>query len=381
MLNGVFRLVLAGLIAFGIAFYVTDGDLGQARIAFDKAVEQSSTRKQARLAAASAEPEAAKDSDVAIAVVTRRSVARPLPSVLRMTGSTQSNRSVEVRAETSGMVASTTTMGAHVNEGDILCRLKVGDRAARREAAVARFRQAKVEEDAQARLSERGFAAANRASSARTSTEVIRAEIKQLDIEIRRLEIRAPFAGVIGSDPAQIGSILQVGSPCATIVDPDPLRVVGFAPEFRIGGLKIGAPGRATLATGEGVEGTIVFIAQTADPATRTFRVDLSVPNPSYALRDEVTAEIAIPLGTRSAHTLPQSALTLNDDGEIGVMIVEGGKAAFRKVSILQDNTDGVSLSGLGASAEVIVIGQEYVSEGTRVETTSSAVTALDSAS
>jgi multidrug efflux system membrane fusion protein len=381
MLNALMRLILAGLIAFGIVFYVTAGDLKQVTAALYKATSQASERKADRIAAKNSTPaEDAPEEETAISVVTKRSVAASMPSELRMTGSTEASRTVDVKTETTGMLASTTAKGTRVNEGDILCRLKVGDRGARREAAVARFRQAQVEEQAQARLSERGFAAANSASSARTSADVIRAEIKQLDIEIRRLEIRAPFSGVIEDDPAQVGAIMQMGSTCATIVDPDPLRVVGFAPEFRIGEVSIGTVGTAVLATGQTVQGTVVFIAQTADAATRTFRIDLSVPNPAYSLRDEVTAEITIPLGTQAAHTLPQSALTLNDDGKIGVMLVEDGKATFRSVEILRDSGDGVSLSGIGQTAEVIVVGQEYVSEGTMVETTSQADAELDGA-
>jgi multidrug efflux system membrane fusion protein len=382
MLNAILRLALAGLIALGIVAYVTDGDLDQVGSAFSTATSQAATRKADRIAAKTSAPEeVAEPANRAISVVTKQSIARALPSELVLTGSTAASRSVEARAETAGMVASTTAKGRRVNEGDILCRLKVGDRGARREAAVARFKQAQVEEQAQARLSERGFAAANNARNARTSADVIRAEIKQLDVEIRRLEIRAPFSGVIDDDPAQVGAIMQMGSTCATVVDPDPIRVVGFAPEFRIGEVSIGTTGSATLATGERVQGTVVFIAQSADPATRTFRIELAVPNPNYTLRDEVTAEIKIPLGTQPAHTLPSSALTLNDDGEIGLMVVEGGKATFRAVEILRDDDAGVSVSGIGDRAEIIVVGQEYVSEGTPVKTTSAADAKLDGAS
>jgi len=385
MVNGILRIFLAGLVALGIVFYVTGGDLGQVSKALATATQQASDRKADKLAARDAAPgaddEAGPVEKKAISVVTRQSVASPLASQLAMTGATGASRRVDVRTETSGMIATTTRKGDRVREGDILCRLRVGDRAARREAAVARFRQAQTEEQAQTRLSERGFAAANTASSAQASADVVRAEIRQLDIEIRRLEIRAPFDGVIEEDPAQIGAIMQVGSTCATLVDPDPLKVIGFAPEFRVGDVRLGTMGSAVLATGERVEGRVGFIAQTADPATRTFRIELSVPNPDYRLRDAVTAEITIPLGTQAAHTLPQSALTLNGAGEIGVMLVEAGKATFRAVTILRDDDEGVSLSGIGNSAEVIVVGQEYVSEGTRVETTSAADAKLDNAS
>ena len=382
MISAFLRLFLAGFIALGIVFYVTDGDVGQVGRAVTTAYGDALARKEKLIAEKAAAPEESTETtDAPINVVTKRSVASAMASELILTGSTAASRRVEVRTETTGMIATTTQKGRRVNEGDILCRLKVGDRAARREASLARYRQAKIEEDAQTRLSERGIAAANTASNARASADVVRAEIKQLDVEIRRLEVRAPFSGVIEGDPAQVGSIMQNGSTCATLVDPDPIRVIGFAPEFRIGDINIGAIGTAVLATGERVKGTVVFIAQTADPATRTFQIDLSVPNPTYKLRDEVTAEIVIPLGTKPAHNLPQSALTLDEDGKIGVMIVADGKATFREVKILRDDSDGLRVSGLGQDAEVIVVGQEYVSEGTPVSTTSVADAQLDGAS
>ncbi len=382
MFNALLRLGLAALICFGIAAYVTEGDFSQVSRAFETASSEASARKRDRIAAKEAAAEQpAEKADSATRVVTKRSFAQPMQSEIVMTGATEASRRVEVRAETSGMVASTIPKGTRVNAGDVLCRMKVGDRAARREAAVARFKQARVDEQAQARLSERGFAAANNASQARTSADVIRAEIKQLDVEIRRLEITAPFGGVIEGETAEIGSILQVGGVCATLVDPDPLKVVGFAPEFRVGEIDLGSPGTATLATGQTVSGTVDFIAQTADPSTRTFQVELAVPNPSYALRDEVTAVMTLPVGTTLAHALPQSTLTLDEDGEIGVMIAVDGTARFRRVEVLRNDKDGVRLTGLGDEAEVIVIGQEYISDGTTIDTTPANETELDNAS
>jgi len=372
MISALLRLVLAALIAVGIVAYVTNGDITQVSKAVASAYDDAVARKTKLITAKNKAPEETDTkTDEPIAVVTKRSRSAPMASELILTGATAASRQVEVRTETAGMLASTTQKGKRVQEGDVLCRLKVGDRAARREATVARFKQAQLEESTQSRLRERGIAAANTATSARMSADIVRAEIKQLDVEIRRLEVRAPFSGVIEGDPAQVGSIMQIGSTCATIVDPDPIRIIGFAPEFRIGDVALGTVGTAKLATGEQVQGTVVFIAQSADPATRTFQIDLSVPNPSYALRDEVTAEITIPLGTRPAHTLPQSALTLDEEGKIGVMVVDNGNATFREVKILRDDTDGLRVSGLGQTAEVIVVGQEYVSEGTPVTTTS----------
>ena len=67
---------------------------------------------------------------------------------------------------------------------------------------------------------------------------------------------------------------------------------------------------------------------------------------------------------------LPQSALTLDDDGRLGVRTVSDGRAAFVPVSVVRDTTDGVWVSGLDATAEIIVVGQEYVTDGVPVAPT-----------
>ena len=376
MLQSIGKLLLAALIAAGIVGYVTGWEFGQVGEAADRAYGDAVTRKAERIAAAEAPPQPPAAEDV-VDVVVLDTVATSLPEILRMTGATEASRRVEVRAETSGAVEITTTKGARVQQGELLCRLAVGDRRARREALVARYRQAQTDSDAQARLSERGFAAANRASEFRTNADVIRAEVAQLDVEIGRLEIRAPFAGLVEEEPAQLGSFLQPGSVCATLVDPDPLRAVGFVPEFQVGKLSLGMPGEARLATGALMQGTVTFIAQTADPATRTFRVELSAPNPDYALKDQVTARIAIPLEARQAHEIPASALTLDDDGAVGVMVARDGAARFAAVEVLRDDGRSIFVAGLPDRERVIVVGQEYVRDGVAITTTSQTLDAV----
>ena len=114
----------------------------------------------------------------------------------------------------------------------------------------------------------------------------------------------------------------------------------------------------------------MTFLSRTADEATRTFRVDVEVPNPDLSIRDGQTVEIAIAADGENAHLLPASALTLNDSGLLGVRIAEEGVARFVPVTILRDTVEGVWLAGLPEVAEVIVVGQEYVTDGVRVAVT-----------
>ena len=71
------------------------------------------------------------------------------------------------------------------------------------------------------------------------------------------------------------------------------------------------------------------------------------------------------------AHLLPQSALTLNDEGTLGLRTLGPDSVVqFQPVKILRDTPDGIWLTGLPDAVDVIVVGQEYVTAGVTVEAT-----------
>jgi RND family efflux transporter MFP subunit len=196
------------------------------------------------------------------------------------------------------------------------------------------------------------------------------ATVATAEKEIERLDVLAPFAGLLESDTAELGALLQTGGLCGTVIQLDPIKLVGFVPETEVEDVKLGAAA-ARLATGRNVVGTVTFLSRSADETTRTFRVEVTVPNPDLTIRDGQTAEIVIQADGQEAHLIPQSALTLNDAGDLGVRVVgDGDVTGFKAVEILRDDPDGIYVSGLGAAANIIVVGQEFVSEGVPVAPT-----------
>ncbi|WP_375257894.1 efflux RND transporter periplasmic adaptor subunit, partial [Citreimonas sp.] len=201
--------------------------------------------------------------------------------------------------------------------------------------------------------------------------ESAKAEVASAERQIQRLSIVAPFAGLLESDTAEMGALLQPGAACATVIQLDPIKIVGFVPEQDVARLKLGAPAGARLTGGQTVQGDVTFVSRSADPVTRTFRIELTVDNDDLAIRDGQTAEIAIEADGAKAHLLPQSALTLDDDGTLGVRTVaEDETARFRAVTLLRDTQTGVLVAGLPDSVDVITLGQEYVTDGVPVAPT-----------
>ncbi len=336
-------------------------------------------------AAAPVEDASGTPAERAVSVVAMRSEASTVDGAVVLRGRTEAVRQVDVRAETAGRVVSTPLRkGAFVDEDELLCRLDTGTREAalaeaqsRLTQAQAALREAEINRTAATRLSEGGFASETRVASSEAAAEAARAGIQSAEAaiaaaedEIGKLEIRAPFGGVLESDSAELGSLLQPGSLCATIIQLDPIRVVGFVPEAMVDRVELGAFAGARLTSGREIVGRVTFISRSADQNTRTFRVDIEVPNPGLAIRDGQTAEIAIQSQGEVAHLLPQSALTLDDNGKLGVRVVADARAAFAPVSVLRDTTAGIWVSGLAETAEVIVVGQEFVTDGVPVKVT-----------
>ena len=370
-------------------------------------------------------PDDATDSEDLISVVVQTSTADDIANAVLVRGRTEAARQVQVRSETSGKVVSVPRpKGTTVTQGEILCQLDPGTReislleaearltqalarlpeakaglpAARARLAEAEARLAEAELNLRAaeRLSEDGFASETRLATARAGFESARAAVEtarsgvassesaveaaragvqsaQAGVaaakrEIARLKIAAPFAGLLESDSAETGTLLQPGALCATVIQLDPIKLVGFVPEIDVARVKTGVPAGGRLATGKEIAGQVTFVSRSADPVTRTFRVEIEVPNPGGAIRDGQTAEILISSDGTAAHLLPLSSLTLNDAGDLGVRaVVEGNRVKFMPVEVVRDTTEGIWVSGLPPVVDVIVVGQEYVVDGVEV--------------
>lgn len=306
-----------------------------------------------------------------VSVVAIKSAAAPYSERLKLRGRTEADRNVEVKSEISGLVASPPLRkGAHVKSGETLCRIEQGERVAELTEAKARLSDAQANFEASSSLSKKGFSTEIRAIAMEAALEEARARALRAELNLSRLDIKAPFDGLLETDTAELGAFLQNGSTCATLIALDPIKFVAYAPERTVDSLVVGAPVVARLITGEEIEGEISFVSRSADRDTRTYLVEAKAPNPALTIRDGMTAELQVSLKTRQAHFIPLSSLTLNDDGELGVRLAVDGAATFAPVEILRDEINGVWIAGLPTEVDLIVVGQEFVIDGAAVDVT-----------
>lgn len=340
-----------------------------------------------------------EDEATAVSVVSLASRAEVIDGAVLLRGRTEAARQVEVRAETSGtVISSPLRKGISVERGQLLCEIDPGTREsalaealarlpeaeARLTEAAARLSEAQINDRAASRLNEGGFASETRVASTQAQVQTALAGVQTAQagvlaanaaiaaarIEIQRLKIHAPFEGVLESDTAEVGSLLQPGALCGTVIQLDPIRLVGFLPEVDVDRIAVGAGVSGRLASGREITGRVTFISRAADETTRTFRTDVEVTNADLSIRDGQTVEMRIEAEGTVAHLIPQSALTLDDDGRLGVRTIEDRITIFVPVRAVRDTVDGIWVTGLPDVAEIIVVGQEYVTDGVRVAAT-----------
>jgi len=292
--------------------------------------------------------------------------AMPLEVPLR--GKTKAKSIISAAAETAGIVDKVSvTKGQQVAAGDLLCTLDQGTRAASVAQAKANLASAQLNYDTNTKLRDKGLAAPNTETALESALKSAEAALDQAQAELDRTEIHSKIPGIVQDPMAEEGALLPAGGVCATIVQLDPLIFVGSIPEARIGLAKTGLPATLTTVNGRTASGEVTYIAATADASTRTFDVEMEVPNPDNAIRSGLTATATVDMGTIPAHLLPQSVLTLDDAGALGVRAVKDSKVEFYPITIISDTREGVWVSGLPAQVDVITLGQENVQAGQTV--------------
>lgn len=284
-------------------------------------------------------------------------------------GRTAALRKITLRTETAGAVAATPVEpGSPVRRGDVICRLNIDARAASLGEAQAAYARAKLEYDAAVELAREGFRSETGVAAARAALDLARAGLEQAEIGVKRTTIVAPWDGALDHRSVEVGDYMNVGDACGVLIQPSPFLITGSVSERNVAKIRQGDRGVARLATGETVEGRVRFVARAADPATRTFDVELEVPNEDGLMRDGVTAEFIVNAAGREAHLLPRSALTLDDSGRIGVRHVDGeDRVAFSAVTLLGETVEGVWVDGLDGEVRLITRGQDFVADGQKV--------------
>ena len=94
------------------------------------------------------------------------------------------------------------------------------------------------------------------------------------------------------------------------------------------------------------------------------------IKNPDGFIKDGLTANMSIEIDKVKAHKISPSILLLNDEGKLGIRIIKQDKfAEFIEIIILEDSEEGLCVTGIPETVEIIIQGHGFVEDGQEVKT------------
>ncbi len=308
-------------------------------------------------------------------VQTLRTVAAITPEVkeharaIRISGVTDADKRSVLAARTSGVILSLPIAeGADIAAGEAVMTIEGPELAAGVETAKAALTQRKQELDVAEKLYRSGNTAELQLIGQRAALAAAEAALSQAKAAADRLALNAPFAGVIDSVDVELGEWVQTGTPIATLLALDPIIVRAEVSEVDVGYVAVGDKVEVKLVSGAMAEGTVRHLSREATGNTRTYPIEVALPNPGHEIPVGMTAELKLFAAPVKTVTVPRSVITLSNEGELGLRVLDADNVAhFASVELIDDTPEGLVLAGIDAGTRIIVAGQDLVRDGEKV--------------
>ncbi|NUM76965.1 efflux RND transporter periplasmic adaptor subunit [candidate division KSB1 bacterium] len=268
--------------------------------------------------------------------------------------------------------------GDFIKKGTVLARVRATEYRDRVAEAQAGLTKAKSDFDRAAKLFENQSIAKADYDAAYAGYTSAQARYDQAAQALRDCALQAPMDGFVLKRNVEVGTLAGLGMPGFILADTRAVKAVFGVPDMIVGQMKMGDYQTVTTEAipGVGFRGRITRIAPSADPNSRVFEVECTIPNPDNRLKAGMIAalKIAAQASSPSAMLLPLNAIVRprHDPKGYAVFVVEesNGKPTARERKINLGDVVGNSISvtaGLQGGEKVIVRGATLVVDSQEV--------------
>ena len=290
-------------------------------------------------------------------------------------GSLVATQGIFVTNEVAGQVSEIYfESGQRVNQGDLLLQLADTVDRADLEGLLAEGRLAEVQFQRRAKLLRDKSISRSEYDEAKARLDNANAQVASKRALIKKKQIQAPFAGLLGIRQVDLGEYLAPGSKIVPLRALDPIYVDYALPERNFASLSVGQPVEIEVQAypGQNFKGRIEALNSGIDPGTRSIRVRATLDNPDLSLRPGMFAQVrTIQPERQGVLTLPQTSITYNPYGDSVFVIEENdGKPMVqrRQIETGEVREGRVEImAGLKLGERVVSAGQVKLRNGQRV--------------
>lgn len=265
-------------------------------------------------------------------------------------------------------------IGQRVNKGALLATVDEAAFQSAYDAAAAMLSQAEDAYQRMKQLHDNGSLPEIQWVDAQSKLKQAAASEQIAKKGLKDCRLYAPFSGVIAEKNVETGQNVLPGMPVAKLVTIQQVKVKVSVPENEITQLQIGQTAQIEVPAlgNKTFEGRIVEKGVAAHALSRSYEVKALVDNPAQELMPGMICRMHINkvAGEQKALILPVRVVQLDENNRSFVWVNAGGKAEKRWVRAGELTRQGVVIeSGLAVGDEVIVEGQQKVSEQTQIST------------
>lgn len=332
---------------------------------------------------------AAASSDArAVRVETLVLEPTPFEDVIRITGAVSALDDATLSAQAAGTVTALARLGTYVAAGGSVAQLNptmagssVAQAKAQVEAAQASFDLAADNLKRQEPLYRDSVISAIEWENVRAQYNQARAGLAQAEAALaqaqevmRQTRVTTPFGGTVEEHFVELGEQVTPGRQVARIINTSRVKVTAGVPERYAADVAVGTPVLLDFQAyrGQPIRSQVSFVGSAIDPDSRTFPIEVVVENSEGRLKPQMIANVSV---TRqeieNALVVPRSAVLRTEDGNIVYVVRrDGNEAVAERRDVILGSAQGgnVIVTNLQAGDEVIVLGQNNITEGDPVQ-------------
>lgn len=305
---------------------------------------------------------------------------------LELQGDVKTDQNVLVYPEMAGTLYRVyVEEGDRVSKGQLLASIDDGGLSSQLAQLRTQAELAKTTFERQKRLWEQNIGSEIQYLQAKTQYEAQQSAVKQLESQVGKSSIRAPFSGIVDDIIKDQGTVVSPGpgSEIFRIVNLSDMYIAVEVPEAHLTNVTPGKKVEVYFPVlGESITTEIRQTGNFINPSNRSFNAEIPVPNKNGRIKPNLTAQVKINDYTNeNAILIPQSVVSENAEGEQYVYVIadENGEVTAKKSIITPGKTQGdylEVLEGLSAGSQVIVDGARSVRDGQNVQVLDSTTTA-----
>ncbi|EPR72898.1 putative Co/Zn/Cd efflux system membrane fusion protein [Winogradskyella psychrotolerans RS-3] len=312
-------------------------------------------------------------------ITTFKAQAEVFNHVLELQGNVTTKDLLTITPEYNGILTRVYVKeGQKVNKGQILAKIDDGGLSQQLAQLKIQAELARTTYERQQRLWEQNIGSEIQFLQSKSTYESQQEAVNQLNQQIAKTNVTAPFSGTIDDIITEQGSVVAAGqSPLMRIVNLDNMYIETEVPERYVSDVTKGKSVSVNIPVlGKTIETNIRQAGDFINPANRTFKVEVGIPNNDKSIKPNLSARLKInDYTSEKALLIPQSVVSENSEGEQYVYVVTDknakGIGTAKRVIIetgkTQDDIIEV-LKGLEDGSEIIKEGARSVRDGQSVE-------------